>query len=499
MSIGNIFSISQSSLWASQTAIQTTARNIANANTPGYSCREVHMSEMSSNQNECLISQLISGVKVEEIARNYNDLLTKQINEMQQSKSEWKAKDQILSNIESIIGENNGIALNDALNEFWSAWQKVTQNPSSMSERNELISKTNSLSQRFNNMSGIFSNARTQIKNQIDQSLGKLNNLLEQLSKINLGILDNNKMTDIQSQEHSNTLLDERDKIVEEISKLIGHNPWQTNDQTINSSAGGTSLIEGKNHSLFQATYELDNGQYKVHIINERGNEIRTDQLTGGEIKGLVDSYQDIITSFEEKIDDLAYYLIKDVNILHKGDTSAINFNGGFDLYSNPGEAFFDEEKISELTDANHMGAANRIAISSTIQNDPKKIAAALPLLGRDTQVSADNPVNYNNNENAKAIAELQHTLISELGNQTFNEYYSSNLAQIGQNVQNAQNNSEYYQTVYQQYSDRKQALTGVSLDEQFINLIQYQTTYNASAKMIDVADEMLETLVNLI
>jgi len=499
MSISNIFSISQSSLESSQTAIQTTARNIANANTPGYSCREIHMSEISSIKDESLISQLISGVKVEEIARTYNDLLTNQVTQMQQSKSEWAAKEEILSNIESIIGENNGVALNDALNEFWGAWQKLTQNPSSIPERNELISKTNNLSERFNNISEIFTNVRSQIENQIDQSLGKVNTLLEELSNINIAVIKNYKLTDIQSQENLNALLDERDKVVEEISGLIGHNSWKSDNGTINSTAGGTSLLEGNNYSSFQATYEMNNGEYTVHIVNERGHEIKTDQLTGGEIKGLVDSYQDIVPSISEKIDDLAYYFIKEVNILHGGDSSAINFNGGYDLYSNSGEAFFDEGKISGLTDDNHMGAANRIAISTAILNDPKKIAAALPLLGRDTTVSADNPVNYNNNENAKAITELQHTQISELGNQTFNEYYSSNLAQIGQDVQNAQNNSEYYQTMYQQFSDRKQALTGVSLDEQFINLIKYQTTYNASAKMVNVADEMLQTIINLI
>ena len=261
----------------------------------------------------------------------------------------------------------------------------------------------------------------------------------------------------------------------------------------------------GANPSQLQATYELDNGQYIVHIVNKEGTELKTDQLNGGEIMGLVDSYQELISQAEARIDDLAYYLVKEVNILHKGDSTASNFNGGYDLYGAQGEAFFVENSIYGLTDANHIGASRKIAISNTILNDPRKIATALPLDGRDTIVSATNPVNYNNNENALAIAQLQHNkheLSSsplELKDQTFNEFYSSSLFQIGQNIKNAQDKSQYYDTMYQQFYDKKQSITGVSLDEQFANLIQYQTTYNASAKMISVADEMLQTIVNLV
>ena len=89
LKINTLFNISQSSLFASQKAIQTIGENIANANTPGYSNREVYLSELCSAGDSSSMSQRMSGVKVQEIKRSYDDLLTSQISEMQQSKSEW--------------------------------------------------------------------------------------------------------------------------------------------------------------------------------------------------------------------------------------------------------------------------------------------------------------------------------------------------------------------------------------------------------------------------
>ena len=105
-------------------------------------------------------------------------------------------------------------------------------------------------------------------------------------------------------------------------------------------------------------------------------------------------------------------------------------------------------------------------------------------------------------NDIARAIANLQDKVITNIGGSgvdtTMDSYYSSLVAQVGVDVQNAANNEKFNNTILTQYTQRKESVSGVSLDEEMSDLLKYQHAYQAAAKLISICDEMMQTLLSV-
>jgi len=105
-------------------------------------------------------------------------------------------------------------------------------------------------------------------------------------------------------------------------------------------------------------------------------------------------------------------------------------------------------------------------------------------------------------NDVARAIANLQDKVIANIGGSgvdtTMDSYYSSLVAQVGVDVQNASNNEKFNNTILTQYTQRKDSVSGVSLDEEMSDLLRFQHAYQAAAKLISICDEMMQTLLSV-
>jgi flagellar hook-associated protein 1 FlgK len=128
------------------------------------------------------------------------------------------------------------------------------------------------------------------------------------------------------------------------------------------------------------------------------------------------------------------------------------------------------------------------MAVNSALLNDPGKIAAADPAEG----LPGGNSV-------ALAIADLQTALTMNGGVSTFGQYYSSLVGDIGSALQTASTSSLYQDDITANLAAYRESVSGVSLDEEMVNLIKYQNAFSAAAQLINVADEMMETVVNMI
>ncbi|MGA1869014.1 MAG: flagellar hook-associated protein FlgK [bacterium] len=490
-SFTTLFNIGKSSILATQYGIETVSRNIANANNPDYTRREITLGDIVIGGNNLI--EPIMGVQVTDIKRSCDSLLNNQIYDMRQSKAEWETKEQILEQLEVMLGEDTSLSINESLQEFFNAWEILSQNASGIAERNELLSKTKILTQKMNEISLMLNNFQFEIRGQIDITLEEINLTLEELSTLNFGIKKNSNRPELSSKENLSSLLDERDRLLGELSDLVGTVRWDNNDMTLNIAVGGSSLLIDDILSSLHATFSSDaDGQPIVTIKNTNSSnseaEVRPDLLSGGKLKGLIDAYTEYIPAAKEKIDTLAYNLIVETNKLHEEGYNLYDIEDVSGAISTPFFKTLNEDKI--------MGAAGLIALSSEIADDPKKIAAALPLDPDADPDPVTNPVHYDDNQNALRIAQLRDKRIND---QTFNEYYASELSHIGFEVKRAEDKREYFQSMYDQWWDRKQVMSGVSLDEEYVNLIQYQSTYTASATLISIADEMLKTIIDIV
>jgi len=166
------------------------------------------------------------------------------------------------------------------------------------------------------------------------------------------------------------------------------------------------------------------------------------------------------------RLDQLAGDIISEVNALH--------VNGvGLDGTQND---FFTGSSALDM------------AVNTVILNDPGKIAAADPAEGLP-----------GGNDVALAIAGLQAALTMDGGESTFGQYYSSLVSDIGSALQTANTSSLHQDDITASLAAYRESVSGVSLDEEMVNLIKYQNAFAAAAQLINVADEMMETVVNMI
>ena len=170
-------------------------------------------------------------------------------------------------------------------------------------------------------------------------------------------------------------------------------------------------------------------------------------------------------------MDDLAAGIIGAVNGLHAAGTDLTGTTGiasGLDFFTGAG--------------------ASDIKINTNIADDPNLIAAA-------TTAEAI----PGGSQNAVAIAELQNDLLMGGGTATFDEFYNSLASKVGNDVYQAEVNGDHQTTVNRQLATYQQEVSGVSLDEEMVDLIQFQSAYEAAAKLVTSVDEMLEQLIGMV
>ena len=127
--------------------------------------------------------------------------------------------------------------------------------------------------------------------------------------------------------------------------------------------------------------------------------------------------------------------------------------------------------------------ADGTFAVNSAIISNVAKIAAG------DTS-------NYGDNQTAISIANLQNTLTMSTNTATFDDYYNSIVSDVGIDVEDAKLNYEHQYSMAAQLDNYRESISGVSLDEEMVNLIKFQHAYNAAAKLITTVDELMETLI---
>ena len=166
----------------------------------------------------------------------------------------------------------------------------------------------------------------------------------------------------------------------------------------------------------------------------------------------------------------MAATIIQQVNNLHE---SGLTLEGA---PSNTNISFFTG---TDATD---------IAINTDIADNPNLIAAALSTEGTP-----------GGNGNAIAIADLQNTLTMSTNTATFDDYYNSLAGNVGSDVAQARTNNDHQSAVSLQLSTYREEISGVSLDEEMVALVQFQSAYNAAAKLVSTVDEMLTSLMNMV
>ena len=478
--------IARLGMQAQQKALEVTAHNIANANTPGYSRQVAHMSPTSA-QAYTQKGMLGSGVLVDQITRIRDEFLERQIRHEQHTLGQWEARSTYLSQIEQIFLEPTENGFNAVLSTFFDSWQELSLNPESSSARTALLENANLLlnavKQTYNNLATV----RDDITANIELKVQEVNSLAAQISDLNQQIAGltagNNEPSD---------LLDRRDLLLEQLAQIIDFDITTSVNGSVTVLVAGRPLVhESISYELALKPYDPTTGSkpltnppwnYAPEIVWAKDQ--RPAKLDNGEIYGLIQLRDDNLRQYMQDFESLTWGLVKAVNAVHQE---------GWDLYGAAGPEFFTGDHLHTLQ------------VNSELITDPGKIAAALaPQTDGPTPGDGSNAVRIAQLRSAAFRLESGETdlkqrllLDNNHGTTTIEYFYRDTIARLGVDALESSRMTENQNSLLELLTNRRLAISGVSLDEEMANMVQFQLAYQASARFLVTLNEIYDTLIN--
>jgi flagellar hook-associated protein 1 FlgK len=454
--------IAKDSLLSHQTAINLTGTNIANANTPGYSRQRAEF------------STLVQSVEIAGIQRIYDQFLGVQINEQANDLGDSEAKKDALGRIEMTFNETDGGGINELMNKFWGAWEDLSANPSGQAERQTLVSVSQSLTSMFRSYSNELISAQDDANTRIPVMVDQVNDYASDIADINARILQAG--TDDTDDPGLNSLRDKRANLLSELAEIVDfHYVKDSKDSISVFLSNGMPLAEGGQTWELDVVTEDQTSFHNIIFKDDPDKVIINNSLTKGKLAAFLEVRDTTAAGYMDSLDDLAAALVEKVNTQHEK---------GYDINQNLGKAFFVFDIDPEVEEARYM------KVSADIIADINKIAASETVNGDGGNAVSMNIIKDKLTMNCTDGAECKST---------FSSYYSSLVAQVGQDVAYVNRSFDHHTNLMTQLTNRREGISGVSIDEEMMNLIRYQTGYNASARLFVAAQELADTLLNLV
>ena len=470
--------IGKRALLAQRFGIDVTSNNIGNVNTPGYSRRSAVLTETDPSRTQ---NQYIgTGSKVALLQNFRNELLDKEVRTANSQAKALQIEQDLYQKIDAILAEPSDTGLGELLNKFLSTFNNLALIPDDIAQRQFLLEQAHTLAERFNSTAIGLSELRNDTKFALNQQMNHANKLIQEIVELNRSIVNSNAQTNSEAQ----TLIDKRALKLEELSNLFGINVSYNEDGTANVFVNGTNLITSQVGSIVKLneTFNTLTGEKTVEIIKINPENDSATILTpqSGEIGTNIKFYNVILDDREssnsfsvaKQLDEFANALVQSVN------SKTIT---GFGLNDKgpqpPGRTFF-EPNIGFVS-------ASLIKVSKDIEDKPELI----PL-----STKASEP---GNNDIALSIGRILEDR-SFLGGQNPSEFYANFLGKVSYSTSEAINGLSTSKLIQSQLEVQRESLIGVNLDEEAISLIKFQKAFEAASRVINSANEIMNTIINL-
>ncbi|MED2970957.1 flagellar hook-associated protein FlgK [Fictibacillus sp. B-59209] len=478
-----------------QYALQVTGQNIANANTTGYSRQRVNFTQTEpypapAMNRPQVPGQMGTGVQAGSIQRVRESFLDVQFRGENTKSGYWGARSEALEKMEDIMNEPTDNGLSKTLDQFWQSLQDLATSPQDEGARSVVRQRGVAVAETFNYLSNSLSSIRDDIKSQVDISVKEINSIAEQINNLN------QQISEIEPHGYlPNDLYDERDNLVDQLSQLVNVKVTKSQSGSTGSplaegkytielmDSSGTSLgklVDGTSTPLSFKTLSVNESNGNISGFSLGGTAFSTTSV-GGKLEGMTSAYNNDYPAMLDQLDNLALAFAKAFNSVHNSGWSLNDINSGtqtphdFFVLENPATTANDQVKIDGSTQA--KGVAKLLKISSEITNDLKNIAAASSKAAGD----GSNALN----------------LSAVMDSTNLKSKFESAIGKMAVDAQQANRMAANSDTLTHSVDQRRQSVSGVSLDEEMTNMIQFQHAYNASARMITMVDQILDKIIN--
>ena len=535
----SIFSIGLSGLNAAQNALNTTSNNISNVYTPGYNRELTLLSEARPG----------GGVKVADVQRQFNMYVAEQLNAANSRTGALDIYQNQISQIDNLLADtDSGISV--MLQNFFSSLEDLVSAPSDPAARQGFLGAANTLAAQFRSFDRYLEDMDNTIGSQIKDEVGQINNMTRQLAQLNEEVV----LAQARTGSAPNSLLNQRDKLVADLSQVLDVKLSVTQSSSYNLTIGnGQPLVAGtRSFNLEVVTSAADPSRVTVAYRDSANNlvQLRESSIQGGSLGGLLAFRSEALDETRGQLGRLAATIALAFNEQHAQGTD-LNGDPGEDIFAigqprayandkNTGSASVSVtyDDATQLTGGDYtLRVTNAAAGEFSVQRTGGQAVAAT-LIGNQltfggVTVTVDDPLVLQDgdrfevqttrwaakgmqvaisdvseiaaglgpasgdNENALAMQALQE---SELvgGNATFSQAFAAIVGEVGNRTNITQLNREAQQSLSDQLRAVQQSESGVNLDEEAANLIRYQQYYQANARVINTASTVLDTLLNL-
>ncbi len=462
-------------LSAHQKAMEVTGHNIANAANPGY-VRRVAMLEATppyvsaAGTSFAQSGAIGTGVEVVKIKRIFDGFLEGRIRAANITLGYWEGMEQILTEIESVFREPSDVGLGEDLTRFFLAWDNLSNRPEGTPLRAALVEESKTLASHINRITRNLRGLSSDIDVELSAKVNEINSLIQEIATQNHEIV-----RVIAVGNDPGDLRDKRDAAIASLSKLVNMTAFETEDGAVAIQIGSRDLV--RKDFAYELTYEsgslpgepLDPADIETSKILWK-DDLSLVDIQGGDLAARLEGRNERVPEYYNYVETFIVTLCDEINKLHmSGYGIDESLSTGMDFY------IYDYEKrilrINPELDPEAGGNLSRIAAASTWHAGDGSVASA--------------------------ISRLKDELVMEGGRESIPGFYQNLIARIGVATRNSAHMVEVHDATYRQCINNKDSVSGVSLDEELINLTRYQKAYQAASRFFTVVDEMLDTIIN--
>jgi flagellar hook-associated protein 1 len=439
-------------LLAHQRLLDTAGHNIANASTKGYSRQQVDLQAAPALEIPAggivggAGAHLGAGVDIVSYRRIRDQFVDLQFRAQNTNLGEWAARTKTLDRAELTLNEPGENGINEQLTEFWKAWQQLSGDAKNISLKQNLAERTATLAGSFQTVYDQIALTRDQAAAEYADlarpaSAGDPGGEIAQIAR-DIAELNDTIRRFVTGGDIPNDLLDRRDQLLDDLSEF--------GQISVDEQADGMLNVSFVDKVTAGATYDVVTGAASTWA----GPPALDAWAPGGRLGGLLQASRPggTLDEYLGDLDAIAGSLVSTVNGAYGGN-------------------FLE-------TDLPPASPAATLRLNPALAGDPSLI-----LGGTGAEGSSDI---------ARAVAAIQSD-----PNSGVDPAYHAFVAKIGSHVRESLRQESNAQVLTDAVENRRQSVSGVSMDEEMSNLVRFQRSYQASSRAMSTVDEMLDVLIN--
>jgi flagellar hook-associated protein 1 FlgK len=455
--LGSLLYTARDALLAQSYGLNVTGQNIANATTPGYVRRQAIL------ETQALGTETTGTVHAAGLRRVTDRFLERGHLESVSLSAAAEERDSQLTSLEALFNDSQGTGIGSSLESLYTAFGTLANNPADSTARATVLSAADTVAARIHETSDQMVARREQMLQAARATADDANRRAQEIAKLDQQIA----MAEAKGADAAD-LKDRRDQTLLGLADLVDVRTFTDGSGNLVVQSLGTTLVEGGQARTLSVDLDAD-GQLRVLAQAGNGPETNvTAFVVGGKLGGIREARDQDLTKLTERFDQFVFDVFGEINRQHAQGFGLDGVNGRalFTLASGP------------------TGAAASLSVEAGISADPDFLAASSSL---DSLPGGG--------DNALELFGLARKALDATGT-TPSDAYAALVGDLGVTRQASRDAVEMRAAIQAQAETMRQSVSGVSVEEEMVSLTQFQRAYEAGAKVLNVADQLLKELM---